>query len=172
MIGTQDFWGRLFGSFLTFWAPFPWRPTFSSKNPHHLKKRQNGQNRDLQGVICWRGGPPVENFFRQNFPSDQMSFQKKGAFINLLPGKISKIFENYVRVSWFKITTLKSPLFQYISSKGMFPTKWGSILKVLRFEKEISAQQAMLWIQGLRGASLGSFQTFWSPFPWRSTIFL
>ena len=30
-----------------------------------------------------------------------------------------------------------------------------------RFAKEFSTQQAMWWTQGLRGASLGSFQTFW-----------
>ena len=43
-------------------------------------------------------------------------------------------------------------------------------LRILSFEKGISAQQAMLKTQGLRGASLDSFQTFWSPFPWRSTF--
>ena len=43
-------------------------------------------------------------------------------------------------------------------------------MKILSFEKEISSQQAMLRTQGLRGTLIGSFQTFWSAFPWRSTF--
>ena len=43
-------------------------------------------------------------------------------------------------------------------------------LRILSFDKGITAEQVKLKTQELRGASLGSFQTFWSPFPRRSTF--
>ena len=61
MIGTQESRGRSMCSFQTFWAPFPWRPTFFSKSPHHCKSRKYSPNRDIEGLTCWGGGPPGEN---------------------------------------------------------------------------------------------------------------
>ena len=46
----------------------------------------------------------------------------------------------------------------------------GHFLKNLSFETGISAHRAMIRTQGFRGASLGSLQTFWQLFPWRSTF--
>ena len=57
------------------------------------------------------------------------------------------------------------------SLKDLLPLKYWSFWEILRFESRVSCLEVMQGTQKLGGRLLGSMQTFWVPFPWRSTFF-
>ena len=127
---------------------FPWRSLGSLENPLDSKKCFFSVFSKLVVPICRMVGPPGAKYFNFLIRLDVIAFQIQGLVIYVFSRCWAQISKKFYPLCWFKITTL-----------------------ILSFEKRFSAKQAMIGTLGFRGASKGSLQTFWAPFPWRSSFF-
>ena len=135
---------------------FPWRSTMSTFDPLYECKSRKYSLFWTEGNNGGKSRTPGERWPKCLKWTQWCSSKPLGPQHGLLSGKSFFKTQNFQKWHLFCHFLLKRiPLKKYLKRRVIF-------------EKRISGQQAMLKTQELRGASLGSFQTFWSPFPWRS----
>ena len=106
MLWTQDIFFRIVGLIVDILVTFPLAFDLFLKNPPSAGITDNSEIYTHLGGNMSRGGPPGENNYVFLKPFDVFSFQKTGAFIHPLPGKILIFFQKNGGSPIFKITSL------------------------------------------------------------------